>query len=353
MDRRNMSFRRMPFSFMIITLGEIICIWLAYLLCSFFFHYTGTPSVLWQHIIIILLGLYIFWGVVKLGLEFQLKQKGKNLDFRHQAIDDMLDALNRIASGDFSVILESSSLDPLSELTDSVNKMARELGSMEKLRQDFISNVSHEIQSPLTSISGFASLLKNNAISPDQRNHYLNIIETEAKRLSRLSDNLLKLSALENNTNSLTLIEFRLDKQIQNAFLILEPQWLSKQINITLDLDSISIIADENLLMQVWVNLIHNAIKFTSELGNIEMKLLQRDKEVIFTLTDSGIGISKDDIPHIFERFYKADKARDRSIEGNGLGLSLAKKIIDLHKGTIWVESVPNQGTTFNIKLPC
>ena len=352
MDRRKMTQMRMAFSAVMVTIAVILCIWLAYLLCALLFSLTGVPSAPWEHIIVGVLGMYLFCGTIKAGLEIHNKHHGRKNDFRHRILDETLEALNRIASGDFSVILETNEYDPLSELPESINKMARELGSMENLRQDFISNVSHEIQSPLTSMSGFAALLKNDELSAEQRVHYLDVIETEAKRLSKLSDNLLKLSSLESNTQPLTLIEFRMDKQIQNAALMLEPQWAGKRIDLALDLEKINFTGDESLLTQVWVNLLHNAIKFTAEGGWIAVSLSQDENSINFCITDNGVGISDEDKMRIFERFYKADKARDRSLGGNGLGLSLVKKIIELHNGTITVESAIDQGTVFMVKLP-
>jgi len=348
MERRKMTGPHMIFSSLMVTAGVSVCIWLAYLLCDSFFNLSAP----WQHIVVGVLGLYFFFGSVKVGTEIHNKHHGRSNSFRNRLLDETLEALNRIASGDFSVMLETSEYDPLSELAESVNKMARELGSMENLRQDFISNVSHEIQSPLTSISGFTALLKNDGISPEQRMHYLDVIETEAKRLSKLSDNLLKLSSLESNTQPLTLAEFRMDKQIQNAALMLEPQWAEKQIDLCLDLDKIIFTGDEGLLTQVWVNLLHNAIKFTPENRNIEVSLKRDGEDTVFRITDTGIGITEEDKAHIFERFYKADKARDRSSGGNGLGLSLVKKIVELHGGMITAESAPGNGATFIAKLP-
>ena len=352
MNRDETKKWRMMLNGVLITLGLAVCFWLAYLLCKGIFYFTGTPPAPWVSILIGVFGVYIFMLIAKVIAESYNKKHGTFGDYRHRLLDETLDALNRISKGDFSVIVETREHDPLSELAESVNKMARELGSMENLRQDFVSNVSHEIQSPLTSISGFAALLKNNELSSEQRAHYLDVIETEAKRLSQLSDNLLKLSSLESNTQPLTLTEFRVDKQLQNAALILEPQWTEKQIDLSLHLDKTDITGDENLLTQVWVNLLHNAIKFTPKHGNIEVSLTQKNDEVILCIADTGIGISDEDKLHVFERFYKADKSRDRSLGGNGLGLSLVKKIVELHGGTITVESTLGVGASFIIKLP-
>jgi signal transduction histidine kinase len=236
------------------------------------------------------------------------------------------------------------------------------------MRQDFVSNVSHEIQSPLTSITGFANLLKDANLPEEKRLHYLEIIETESKRLSSLSENLLKLSTLEMDGAELTKQPYRLDKQIEEAVLMLEPQWSGKGLTVEAELSEVTYEGDENLMSQIWINLLGNAIKFTSthsgtdaegspgagasESGRIGISLSQTDGGIVAKVSDSGIGISPEDQLRIFERFYKVDKARDRSLGGNGLGLSIVKRIVDLHEGQITVQSESAKGTEFTITLP-
>lgn len=273
-----------------------------------------------------------------------LRFKRTHRDFAH---DIVLDTLAEIARGNFDVFVEANPNDPHSEMVDAINEMAKNLGSLEKMRQDFISNVSHEIQSPLTSIKGFAALLQNDELPPEERRRYAAIIEAESSRLSSLSDNLLKLSALDGEQRPLNRTEYRLDKQLSQIILSLEPQWSSKNINFEVDLPKYTITADEDLLSQVWVNLLHNAIKFTPDGGAITVRLC--DDAV--TIADSGTGIAQKDLIHIFERFYKADKARDRALGGNGLGLSLVKRIAELHGFPLAVESEVDQGTRFTIRL--
>jgi two-component system, OmpR family, phosphate regulon sensor histidine kinase PhoR len=232
--------------------------------------------------------------------------------------------------------------------------MAQELKQMETLRQEFISNVSHEIQSPLTSIRGFARALQNDELSPQDRAHYLGIIETESMRLSRLSDNLLALAALESDTMRFEPQTYRLDRQIRKLILACEPQWTAKNIEMDVDVaaDELNICADEDLLSQVWVNLLHNAIKFTPQGGHIWVRAKEHNERVEFSITDNGVGIAEEDQARLFERFYKADKSRDRSLGGNGLGLSIAKKIVEMHHGEISVESRVGAGATFRVWLP-
>ena len=266
----------------------------------------------------------------------------------------VIDALEKIARGDFSVRLESPLRDNqmVGELANSINKMAVELNQMENLRQEFISNVSHEIQSPLTSIRGFAQALENDQLTPEERHHYLNIIEEESIRLSRITEDLLKLASLESDGVQFDPKLYRLDKQIRSLILVCEPQWTEKQINMDVSIEEIEIAADEDLLSQVWMNLITNSIKFTPEGGKLLIGLSCRNDKIEFKITDTGIGIPEEDQSRIFERFYKADKSRTRLYGGSGLGLSIVKKIIDLHKGTINLESKVGEGTTFIISLP-
>jgi two-component system phosphate regulon sensor histidine kinase PhoR len=338
----------------LVTLLFLGCIILGYVFSAFLFQFTGNPAGLISYLISAIMGLLLFSGVVKLVTEILSRTKyGQKLNLKqHQFLESTLDALNKISRGDFDISIAIYDHDPFSEVAESVNKMARELSSMESQRQDFISNVSHEIQSPLTSISGFAALLKSDSLTKQLREHYIEVIETESKRLSKLSDNLLKLSALESENVPLLHSDFRLDKQIEHAILILEPQWLKKSIDIDAKFEKISINADEGLLGQVWINLIHNAVKFTPENGLIGIKLFQNDNQILCHITDNGVGISKEDQIHIFERFFKVDKSRDRSLGGSGLGLSLCKKIIELHGGQIALESELGKGTKFIVALP-
>src|ERR1041384_2819261 len=266
----------------------------------------------------------------------------------------ILDAMEKIARGDFSVRLTNEFEDNqmVSQLANSVNKMALELDQMENMRQEFISNVSHEIQSPLTSIRGFAQALENDRLSPEDRHHYLSVIQAESTRLSRITEDLLQLATLESDQVHMEPKTYRLDKQIRSLILVCEPQWAEKKLDMQVDLEEVQIHADEDLLSQVWINLIHNSIKFTPEGGKVCIELYQENGHAEFKIKDTAPGISDGDQKRIFERFYKADKSRTRSKGGSGLGLSIAKKIVDLHSGTIAVESKIGVGTTFIVSLP-
>jgi two-component system phosphate regulon sensor histidine kinase PhoR len=278
---------------------------------------------------------------------------------RQAFMQALIDATRQMAKGNFNVRIDVGMVQepggqdhPFRQLVHSINDMAQELAQMEQMRQEFISNVSHEIQSPLTAIAGFVQALKSDDLPPDQRLHYLNIIETESKRLSRLSDNLLKLTSLESGHHPFHPERYRLDRQIRDVVLSCEPLWMQKEIQLDVSLPAVYIIADKDLLSQVWMNLLTNAIKFTEREGSIVMSLQTQDRWAVVRITDTGIGIAKEDQPRIFERFYKADKARNRSKSGSGLGLAIVKKIIDIHHGEIHVESRLGVGTTFIVQLP-
>ncbi|WP_028776558.1 sensor histidine kinase [Shimazuella kribbensis] len=264
----------------------------------------------------------------------------------------MTSATKKLAQGNFDIHVEIKRKDELGILADSFNLMAKELSELEQMRKDFVSNVSHEIQSPLTSIRGYSEILKDEAISFEERNAFLDIIQQETERLSRLSENLLKLASLESNHHPFHPESYQLDEQLRRLVAFLEPQWSKKQLKMDVRLEKINIIADQDQLSQVWLNLLSNSIKFTPDQGNIQIELTSKEQKIIVRITNTGIGIPKEAQQHIFDRFYTGDPARNRKKSGNGLGLSIAKKIVELHNGEIEVESEVEKATTFTVSLP-
>ncbi|MFU2031602.1 envelope stress sensor histidine kinase HitS [Bacillus wiedmannii] len=273
---------------------------------------------------------------------------------REAMIWTIIEPIQKIAKGDFSVKIRNEEKydGEIGVLVKSINDMTDELNAMEKMRQEFVSNVSHEIQSPLTSIKGFARALQDNNLSEEKRKHYLTIIETETTRLSKLSQNLLKLTLLESEEYTPEKATYRLDQQLKQIVLNSEPQWAEKEIELELDLEKVDVIADQESMSQVWINLIHNSIKFTPSGGTITIQLKEYEKVVEVRIRDSGIGISEEQKQHIFERFYKADSSRNRTYGGSGLGLAIVKKVLDLHQGEIKVESEEGNGTEFIVCIP-
>jgi two-component system phosphate regulon sensor histidine kinase PhoR len=325
----------------------LTCWSIAYFLTQYIYNWMGKhPHPFANQLINSVVGFFFF------GITMAIIGK-KAAPKRMAFIKIILEGIRKIAKGDFAVQLPvQSSPDPFSEIVRSINSMAIELNQMEQMRQEFISNVSHEIQSPLTSISGFARVLQNGELNQLERVHYLSIIEAESMRLGKLSENLLKLTSLESKHHPFELKWYRLDKQLRNLVLACEPLWVEKSIEMDIDLEDIQFHADEDLMSQVWVNLIHNSIKFTPQNGTIQISAQKHGEEVRVRIADTGLGIAEEDLAFIFDRFYKADKSRNRSTNGSGLGLSIVKKIINMHQGTIKVESELGKWTKMTIQLP-
>lgn len=268
-------------------------------------------------------------------------------------LKQMTKATRLIAKGDFNIKFNMKHRrDELGELARSFRQMAVELGQIERMREDFVSNVSHEIQSPLTSISGFSKLIRNKSMTEEERNQYVDIIQTESDRLSRLSENLLKLTSLQSEHHPFHPTTFDLDEQLRKVAVALEPQWSMKDLELILDLPKVRITADADQLYQVWINLLSNAIKFTPSGGWIQVKLELMTDRVCMRIRDNGVGIKEEDKERIFERFYMVDKARQRELGSSGLGLAIVKKIVELHQGAIAVESEVGAWTEFTVTLP-
>jgi len=261
-------------------------------------------------------------------------------------------ATRRMAKGDFSVSLHTKRNDEIGQLTNSFNIMAQELGELEAIRKQFVSDVSHEIQSPLTSIKGFTQALKHKDLDEASRLRLLNIIEEESDRLSRLSSNLLQLSTLEYEHLQLHPEKFSLDEQLRKTVIALEPQWSAQKVNVELELPPVHIIADEDRLSQIWSNLLSNSIKFTGPGGRVAITAAEEGGQIKVEISDNGVGVPEEEQRNMFKPFYKVDKARDRKVGGSGIGLSIVKRIVDLHQGRIEVSSQPGMGTAVTVWLP-
>lgn len=340
------------FGFLTGVVSLLLCWSLAYWLTALL--YSGihwTPHELARQLFTALLGMFLF------GCSMYYISKIKFVRERQDKfLHPIIQAMKMMAEGNFSIDLShyrnqfKGREHPYTKIIDSMNHMADRLGEMEEMRQEFISNVSHEIQSPLTSISGFAHALKNEDLTYDERIHYLEIIETESIRLSKLSDNLLKLTALESDYVPCELKDYRLDHQLRRIILANEPQWSEKELSMDVSLEPLTITADGDLMEQVWINLLHNSIKFTEREGTIKVKVFETsDHHVAVKVTDSGIGMSEETRMHLFERFYKADSSRNRNSGGNGLGMPIVKKIVDLHKAKIQVTSELGKGSQITV----
>jgi signal transduction histidine kinase len=228
--------------------------------------------------------------------------------------------------------------------------MANDLSSIELMRNDFIVNISHEFKTPIAAIEGYAVLLQEKNLPDEERLLYTQMILDSARQFSILSSNILKLSKLENQDKITQFTNYRLDEQIRNALLYLEKAWTDKDISLELELPKTMLYANEDLMMQVWLNLLSNSIKFTPTNGLIRINIVNKENFIQLHISDTGIGMSSETQKHIFEKFYQGDKSR--SIEGNGLGLALVYKILMLHNGKIEVKSELNNGSEFIVTIP-
>lgn len=267
-----------------------------------------------------------------------------------QPLRQLNEATKKVASGDFSVKLETKRQDEVAELTDNFNEMVKELNSIECLQEEFVNNVSHEIKTPISSIQGFAKLLQDEKLTNEERNEYAGIIIEESNRLLNLSSNILKLSKLQNQERITNKEEFSIAEQIRKSVSVLEPKWKEKDITFNVALQEKNFYGDKNLIYQVWMNLIDNAIKFSNQGGAIDIKIKNTDDKIEVMIKDYGIGMDENELKKIFDKFYQIDKSH--SGEGSGLGLAITKRIVELSGGKIEVKSEKNKGTTFKIYLP-
>jgi len=266
-------------------------------------------------------------------------------------ITTLNNGLKEVALGNFDVKIQNNSrVREVQEAADNFNMMVHQLATLETTRNDFIVNVSHEYKTPIAAIEGYATLLSDKELSEEERKEYTDMIIFSTRQLSSLSGNMLNLSKLENQEIIVEKSLFRLDEQLRQSLLLLEPQWSSKDLTLNIDLTKVNFYGNEELTMQIWLNVLGNALKFTEEKGTITISLTEKNNEVHTTISDTGIGMTKETISRIFEKFYQGDLTR--SVDGNGLGLPLVKRIVDLSGGTISVDSEVGKGSTFLIRLP-
>ncbi|WP_210367128.1 HAMP domain-containing sensor histidine kinase [Bacillus sp. REN3] len=260
-------------------------------------------------------------------------------------------ATKEIQEGNFDITLDISRHDELGELAKSFEEMSRRLSQLDQMRTEFVSNVSHDFQSPLLNIQGYAHLLEKDHLSREEKGQYLEVIRQETNRLSLLTKQLLLLTSLEKEEHYSKPAPFNLGDQLKELVQKYRWQLDEKGIALSYHLPDVLFTGDASLLYTAWENLLTNAIKYNRQDGEIELTLREEPDFVEVAVRDTGIGMTKEEQERIFERFYRADPSRSREIEGTGLGLSIVRHIIKLHHGTITVNSQPAKGTTFTIKL--
>ncbi len=300
------------------------------------------PGLIPTLIFIFAISLIIGFGVAMASLRFPLKP-----------VINIITQMKRLSRGDFSVRLKIgkpfSTYPAFNKVEESFNKMAEDLQNTEMLRSDFINNFSHEFKTPIVSIAGFAKLLKRDNLTEAQRMEYIEIIETESLRLSEMANNVLNLTKVENQTILNDITSYNLSEQIRSALLLLESKWSKKGQQFSLDFNEVTIEAGEELLKQVWINLLDNAIKFSPEQELIQVELDEADGQITVSVTNQGEPISSENQKKIWGKFYQADESH--SGEGNGIGLAIVKRVVDLHNGSVSV-ACQEKNITFRVTLP-
>ena len=266
----------------------------------------------------------------------------------------ILEAADKIMQGDFSVRIEKvadfAGETGFNEIIKAINAMTAELQGTETLRTDFIANVSHELKTPLAVMGNYATMLQQPGITDEERREYAKSISESARRLAQLITNILKLNKLENQQIFPKNEEFDLGEQLCACLLQFEDAWEKKELNIETDIeDDVRIRSDSELLSLVWNNLISNAVKFTPQGGTVGVRLKTEGDQVVVSVSDTGCGIKPEVGQHIFEKFYQGDTSH--ATQGNGLGLALVKRVVDIFSGEIGVQSVYGRGSTFTVKF--
>ncbi|WP_432353790.1 ATP-binding protein [Sporosarcina sp. A2] len=261
-------------------------------------------------------------------------------------------ATKKVGKEEFSGILQIHQKDEIGQLAESFQKMTERLGENDLIRKKFISDVSHDFQSPLLNIKGYAGLLMDDTLPAEERSGYAKVIQSETDRLSSLTKQLLLLTSLDQMMSPLKPVTYDVSEQLRDT--VRKYRWLleEKQVSLSMEIEDAELTGDPAFLEKVWENLLSNALKYTNDYGTIEVSLVSDETNVTIMIGDSGIGIAEENLPHIFNRFYREDDSRTIAAEGTGLGLSIVQQVVELHNGSISVESEKGQGTVFTLALP-
>lgn len=316
---------------------DIVIVAILYLSERYFGFLSGMPKTIWS----IVLGT----AIVSVLMTFL----GKWL---FKPISQLSSAMHEVANGNFQVRLdEAQQFQEIGRIFANFNQMVSDLKSTEILQTDFVSNVSHEFKTPINAIEGYATLLQSDSVTSSPENaEYVERILFNTHRLSKLVSNILLLSKVDNQTIETQKTAFRLDEQIRQSIVMLESEWEKKDLYFDVDLEKITFVGNETLLIHVWDNLIANAVKFTPPCSTVRICLKRSENEIVCAVDDEGPGIAQADLKHIFDKFYQSDGSH--KAEGNGLGLALVKQILTISGGKIDVENLPEAGCRFTVRLP-
>ena len=295
----------------------------------------------------------VYWGCVAVGLTLFTRRKIKST--YEEPLHRLAEATEQVANGDFSVYVPtthtSDRLDYLDVMILDFNKMVEELGSVETLKTDFVSNVSHEMKTPIAVIKNYAEVLQTGKGTEEERLEYAQNIEEAAGRLSSLISNILRLNKLEHQQIDPEIESYDLCGQLEQCILNYEEMWDEKNLDLEVDMEEKAVVdADRSLMELVWNNLLSNAVKFTEPGGKVTVRQISSDGYAEVEVTDTGCGMSRENIRHIFDKFYQGDTSHSQ--EGNGLGLALVRRILVLMNGEISVVSEEGRGSTFTVRVP-
>lgn len=271
-----------------------------------------------------------------------------------EPIERLEEAVGKVRNGDFDARIQwhedKRNIKELNKLIDNFNDMAKALKDMEYMNKDFINNVSHEVKTPISSIAGFTEILMDSDLGEEEREEYLALVNGEAHRLSRLCENMLSISRLDNQTGVNKIEAVNITEQIRKTIIMLSETWSHKEQEFDLTMEEININSDADLLQQIWINLIDNAMKYSGKGTILHISGRDNGSYIEISIRDEGIGISKEKVEFIFQRFYQCEESHKN--QGNGLGLSIVKRIVELLKGTIECKSELGGGTEFIVRLP-
>lgn len=305
------------------------------------------------HVIVQCIVPMVYWGMVAVVLTLFTRRKIRVA--YEEPMHKLAEATSRVANGDFSVYVPTlhtkNKWDYLDVMIMDFNKMVEELGSIETLKTDFVSNVSHEMKTPIAIVKNYAELLETEYITEEQRKEYAQSIEGAAMRLSNLISNILKLNKLENQRIIPEVEAYDVCRQLCDCILQFEDAWDEKEIEMETEIEDVAMVeADASLLELVWNNLLSNAIKFTEPGGTVTVRQTSEESVVKISVSDTGCGMDNDIINHIFDKFYQGDTSHSK--EGNGLGLAMVNRVLELMDGDIQVFSELGKGSTFLVTLP-
>lgn len=322
--------------FILMIMSELICVSFVSWLVMDVLHISDIPYIVWIIISSVLAGIVLnnFLSIRYFGPVLKLKK-----------------AMQQVAEGDFSIRLKAGNeLEEIQDIYTNFNRMVQELEATEILQTDFVSNVSHEFKTPISAIEGYATLLQDSEVPVSgEQEEYIDKILFNTRRLSHLAGNILLLSKIEHQSIQTRQNWYRLDEQIRQSIVLLEPEWSKKEIEFDVDMVDVEYMGNESLISHVWDNLLSNSVKFSPIGGTIHIRMVPEGKKILFSIENEGPWISEDALKHIFDKFYQEDSSHKQ--EGNGLGLALVKQILNLCKGSITAENIPDGGCRFTVTL--